>query len=66
MCQLEEGVKALAQATQLLARCPSCYENFRRSICEFTCGTTISDYLDPTVINGENSKSVNSCRCEKN
>ena len=48
--QLKEGLSSLGQAEQLLARCPSCYENFKRSICEFTCNPKNSEYLNPTVI----------------
>ena len=58
--QLEEGLGSLAQAEQLLARCPSCYENFRRSICEFTCNPKMSDYLNPTVI-PNNGKLMENC-----
>ncbi len=39
----------LLPAENLLGRCPTCFENFRRSICDLTCHPQQSKFLKPTL-----------------
>lgn len=47
--QINDLAKNVLQAANLLQRCPACYANFLKIICEFTCSPKQSSFLN--VIN---------------
>ena len=40
--------KSLELASSQLVRCPTCYYNFRRSICAMSCSPDQSDFINVT------------------
>ncbi len=46
--QVAELTKNLAMPKSLIGRCPSCFSNFRRSFCEFTCSPHQHKFLNVT------------------
>ncbi|XP_043226344.1 NPC intracellular cholesterol transporter 1-like [Amphibalanus amphitrite] len=45
---IAEMEASLVLASSQLVRCPTCYYNFRRSICEMSCSPNQSDFIDVT------------------
>ncbi|XP_039756217.1 NPC intracellular cholesterol transporter 1 isoform X2 [Pararge aegeria] len=45
--QLENFSKGVTVPLSMLARCPSCIDNFLKHLCGMTCGPRQSDYLQP-------------------
>lgn len=48
--QVEELTKNLKLAKSMIGRCPSCFNNFRRSFCEFTCSPYQYKFLNVTKV----------------
>ncbi|KOC62540.1 Niemann-Pick C1 protein [Habropoda laboriosa] len=55
--QLETMDKNIKLAANFLSRCPSCLDNLVKHICEFTCSTEQSKFIDVTDIQKENGTS---------
>ena len=45
---IAEMEESLVLASSELVRCPTCYYNFRRSICEMSCSPNQSDFINVT------------------
>ncbi|CAH2093182.1 unnamed protein product [Euphydryas editha] len=48
--QLQNLDKNIKQAVVLLARCPSCLDNFFKHICGMTCSPRQSEFLSPKIV----------------
>ena len=48
--RLQSGTQS---AQQMMARCPSCWRNFRELYCRLTCSPNNSMFIDPTQLSGD-------------
>lgn len=58
--KINDLIVGVEKAKSILSRCPSCFTNFMQNICEFTCSTRQSTFIDviKTDLNTENCKFV--------
>ena len=57
--QILDLVQNLALPQSIIARCPSCFYNFRQIFCELTCSPYQSNFLNVSKeVVGKNSKSL--------